>query len=81
MKKSFWADIYTGYVNAHETHVTYNSTKNNALFFVSDLKIVNNNNYYFSITMPWTREEKIFLHHYLFGDKIVQNCLKIDATH
>ena len=30
--------------------------------------------------MPWTREENI-LRHYLFGDKILENCLKIDATH
>ena len=30
--------------------------------------------------MPWTREENI-LRHYLFGDKIIQNCLRIDATH
>ena len=30
--------------------------------------------------MPWTREEKNILRHYLFGDKIIQNCLKIDAT-
>ena len=30
--------------------------------------------------MPWTREEK-FLSHNLFGDKIIQNCLKIDASY
>ena len=24
---------------------------------------------------------KNILHHYLFGDKIIENCLKIDATH
>ena len=30
--------------------------------------------------MPWTKEENI-LRHPLFGDKIIQNCLKIDATH
>ena len=29
--------------------------------------------------MPWTREDNIFCH-YLFGDKIIQNWLKIDAT-
>ena len=33
-------------LNIHETHVTaYNSTNNNVLFFVSDLKIVYYNNY------------------------------------
>ena len=32
------------------------------------------------ITMFWTREENI-LPHYLFGDKIIENCLKIDATY
>ena len=30
------------------------------VFFVSDLKIVYNNNYQFSITMTWTREENYF---------------------
>ena len=29
--------------------------------------------------MPWTREENI-LRYYLFGDEIIQKCLKIDAT-
>ena len=28
--------------------------------------------------MPWTREENI-LRHNLFGDKIIENCLKIDV--
>ena len=30
--------------------------------------------------MPWTREENIFRHN-LFGEKIIQNCHKIDASH
>ena len=30
--------------------------------------------------MPKIRKENI-LRHYLFGDKIIQNCLKIDAIH
>ena len=30
--------------------------------------------------MPWTGEENI-LRHNLIEDKIIQNCLKIDATH
>ena len=30
--------------------------------------------------MHWTKEESIF-RHYLFGDKIIQNCFKTDATH
>ena len=30
--------------------------------------------------MPWTREKNI-LCPYLFGDKIIRNCLKIDAIH
>ena len=49
-------------LNIHGTHVTANiSTNNNFMFFfVSDLKIVYNNNYLSSITMPWTREEKYF---------------------
>ena len=48
-------------------------------FFVSDLKIINYNNYESSITMPWTSEENI-LSQYLFGDKIIENCLQTDAT-
>ena len=31
--------------------------------------------------MPWTRDEKNILRHYLFGEKSIQYCLKIDATH
>ena len=31
--------------------------------------------------MHWTKEKKSILCHNLFGDKIIQNCLKIDATH
>ena len=31
--------------------------------------------------MPWIREGENILHHHLFGDKIIQNCLKLDATH
>ncbi len=30
--------------------------------------------------MPWTKEEKIICL-YLFEDKIIQNCLKINATY
>ena len=30
--------------------------------------------------MPWTREKNI-LRHYLFGDKIIRECLRIDTTH
>ena len=30
--------------------------------------------------MPWEREENI-LPHFLFGDKLIQNYLKIDAAH
>ena len=58
-----------------------NSTNNNVVFFfVSDLKIVYDNNYQSSITMPWTREGKYFASR-IFGYKIIQNCLEIDATH
>ena len=51
-----------GCLNIHGNHVTANeSTSNNAVFFfVSDLKIIYYNNNQFSITMPWTREEKYF---------------------
>ena len=48
-------------------------------FLVSDLKIVYYKNYQSSITMPWTKEKKYILWHYLFRDKIIQTCLKIDA--
>ena len=38
-----------------------NSTTNNIFsIFVTDLKIVYNNNYESSIKIPWTRKEKYF---------------------
>ena len=30
--------------------------------------------------MPWAKEEKNILHHYLFRDKIIQSCPEIDAN-
>ena len=67
-------------------HVTYmtpdNSTKNNVVFFfVSGLKIEWYNNYQYRIAMYWTREKKYNFNHKLFGNKIIQNTLKIDETH
>ena len=59
-------------------HVTANN--NAVFFFISALKIVNYVNYKSLITMPSISEENI-LRHYLFGDKIIQNYLKIDATY
>ena len=50
------------------------------LFFVSDLNVVYDNNYHSLITMPWAKEENI-LRHFLFGDKIIENCLEINVTH
>ena len=55
------------------------TTNNVIFFFVSDLKIVYNNNYKSSIIAIWIREENI-LRPNLFEDKIIQNGLKIDAT-
>ena len=51
-----------GCLNINRTQVTANNftTNNNVFFFVSDLKIVYDNNYESLITMPWTREEKYF---------------------
>ena len=53
---------YIGCLNIHGTQVTTNNSINdNVIFcFVSDLKLVYYSNYYSLITMPWTREEKIF---------------------
>ena len=61
----------------HETRA-YNYTYNNAvLIFVLDLRIVFYNNY----QNPRSQYlgQKIF-RLYLFGDKIIQNSLKTDAT-
>ena len=55
------------------------TTKYIVFFFVLDLKIVYYKNYYSLIIMSWTREENN-MRHCLFGDKIIQNCLKISAT-
>ena len=51
-----------GCLTLHGTHMTaINSTNNNVVFFfVSNLKMIYNNNYLSSITMPWTRKKKIF---------------------
>ena len=51
------------YLNINGTYVTDNlSTNDNIVFFfVSDLKIVYYYNNQSSITMPWTKEENIFL--------------------
>ena len=75
------ADVNIGGLITHDTHViANNSTNNNAVFFfVSVLKIIYYNNCKSSITMPLTREENITCH-YLFGDRIIQNCLKIEIT-
>ena len=57
----------------------YNSINNNVFFFFnSALKIVYFKNYLSSIIIPWTREEKYFA---LFGEKIIQNCPKINGTY
>ena len=63
------------------THViANNSTKNNLVFFfVSYLKIVFSNNSTWSQCL--VQERKNILRYHLFGDKIIQNCLKINATH
>ena len=53
-----------------------NSKKNNVVFFfVSVVKIVYYNNYQSSITMPWAK--KNILRHYLYGDKVIQNCFNL----
>ena len=72
--------IYIWRLNIHGTHVTANnSTNNNVMFcFISDWKIVCYNNFDHNAL---DKREKNILHHKLFGDKINQNCLKIDATH
>ena len=58
-----------------------NSTNYNVVFFfISDLKIAYFNKYLSLKTMSWTRKENSF-HYYLFLDKIIQNCLKINATY
>ena len=51
-----------GCLNIYGTHVTANNsiTNNVVFFFVSDLKILYNNNSQSSITMPWANEVKIF---------------------
>ena len=77
-------NIYSYYIrclNIHRTHVTANNSANNVVFFfISDLKIVYNNNYQSLITMPLIREEKIFCVTSYLETKIIPNCLKIDAT-
>ena len=47
--------------------------------FVSDLKIVYYTNYQSLIL--GRENERMFFRHYLFGPKLIYDCLKIDATH
>ena len=57
------------------THVIANVYQK--FFFFSNLKIatINPQSQYFG------QEMKNILHHYFCGEKIIQNCLKIDVTH
>ena len=49
------------HLRSRQGHPLNSSINNNVVFFfLSDLKIVYYNNYYNSITMRWTREEKYF---------------------
>ena len=70
------ADTDIRFLNVHRTYaIANNFTNNNIVFFlISNLKIVCYNNYKASIIMPCLR-------HYLFGDKIIQSCLKIDTIY
>ena len=45
-----------------------NSTNNNVMILILDQNV-------------FYMREKNILGHYLFGDKIIQNCLKIDAPY
>ena len=71
-----WQFSSIGSLNIHGTYVIVNySTNNNVVFFfVSDLKIVYYNNYQFSISIPLTREERIFCVTTYLETKIIQNC-------
>ena len=58
--------------------IANNSTNNHVVFFfVSYLKIV----YYNSRSQCLGQERKKDFRPDLFGDKIIQNCLKIEAIH
>ena len=78
----FWLCVYIGCINILSTHViTNNSTNNNVFFFVSNFKIVYYKNLLILDLNTLDMRGKNILPHYLFGDKIIQNCLKIDTTH
>ena len=80
-----WLLISTnkGCLNIHGTHGTANnSTTNNIeFFFVSDLKIVYYNKLSILDHNALDKKSKNILCHQLFGDKIIQKSLKINATH
>ena len=79
MKNAWKLDI--GCLNIRGTHtIANNSTDNNVVFiYVSDWKL-----YTITTIIPWSqclgKERENILCHYLFGDKLIQNCLKKDAT-
>ena len=74
--------LNTGYLNIRGTYVTANnSTDDNVLFFLFQIW----KQYTITTIYPPSQcvgqERKNILPHYLFEDKIIQTCLKIDATH
>ena len=68
-------------LNIHGTHVTNNSTNNNVVFFcfrfensILHQQLILDHN-------ALDKRGKNILRPYLLGDKIIQNCFRIDATH
>ena len=82
--QNFFKSIFfiTGCLNIHGIYVTSNNSKNDNVVFV----LFQIWKYYAISTInPRSQcieqERKTILYHYLFRDKIIQNCLKIDTTH
>ena len=75
--------IYIGCLNIHRTLLTANNfTNNNVVFFFSfRFEIVYYKKQLILDHNALDTRGKNILRHYLFRDKGIQNCLKIDATH
>ena len=74
--------IYIRCLNTHGTYVTANnSTNNNVVFFFFRFESSISKQFLILHHNALDKRGKNILPHYLFGERIIQNCLKIDTTH
>ena len=81
-KYHLWGYNFIVCLDIQGTHETANnSTNNNAVFFCVLIRTLNTITAIYPRSQCLGQERKNILRDYLFGEKIIQNCLKIDVTH